>query len=256
MARILLVEDDESVRAFVARALEIDRHGVVTAEDGEIGLETFLADQEGFDLVLTDIQMPLLDGLGLAKKIRENTRFDKLIIIAITANITKNNIDNCYSCGMNGFLTKPIELVKLKSLLMEHSQTMVNTRSEKSDGENIASDSFDQLDITLLKAMLGDDPSVHCMVFNAFLQTAGEQIKLANAYAKSKNYVDLAFQAHALKSSSKSVGAIELANICQQIETQAENETVKNEYIQQLEERFNAVVTQLKSYCLRYEKRT
>lgn len=52
------------------------------------------------------------------------------------------------------------------------------------------------------------------------------------------------------------MGAIELANICQQIETQAENETVKNEYIQQLEERFNAVVTQLKSYCLRYEKRT
>jgi signal transduction histidine kinase/CheY-like chemotaxis protein/HPt (histidine-containing phosphotransfer) domain-containing protein len=209
-----------------------------------------------FDILLTDIQMPLLDGLGLAKKIRENTHFDELIIIAITANITKNNIDNCYTCGMNGFLTKPIELVKLKSLLMEHSQTMVNTRSEKSDGENIASDSFDQLDITLLKAMLGDDPSVHCMVFNAFLQTAGEQIKLANAYAKSKNYVDLAFQAHALKSSSKSVGAIELANICQQIETQAESEIVKGDYIQQLEECFNDVVTQLKSYCLRYEKRT
>ncbi|MEI8617098.1 Hpt domain-containing protein [Pseudoalteromonas sp. B193] len=81
-------------------------------------------------------------------------------------------------------------------------------------------------------------------------------MKLANAYAKSKNYVDLAFQAHALKSSSKSVGAIELANICQQIETQAESEIVKADYIQQLEECFNDVVTQLKSYCLRYEKRT
>ncbi|MEH6818121.1 MAG: Hpt domain-containing protein, partial [Pseudoalteromonas distincta] len=157
---------------------------------------------------------------------------------------------------MNGFLTKPIELVKLKSLLMEHSQTMVSTCSEKSDSENIASDSFDQLDITLLKAMLGDDPTVHCMVFNAFLQTAGEQIKLANAYAKSKNYVDLAFQAHALKSSSKSVGAIKLADICQQIETYAENESIDNNEMQSLETCFNDVVTQLKSYCLRYEKRT
>jgi len=248
---VLVAEDQVTNQQVLKQQLTMLGVCSTFVSNGEQAWETL--QNKCFDILLTDIQMPLLDGLGLAKKIRENTHFDKLIIIAITANITKNNIDNCYSCGMNGFLTKPIELLKLKSLLMEHSQTMVSTCSEKSGDENIASDSFDQLDITLLKAMLGDDPTVHCMVFNAFLQTAGEQIKLANAYTKSQNYVDLAFQVHALKSSSKSVGATKLADICQQIETYAENESIDNNEMQSLEICFNDVVTQLKSYCLRYK---
>lgn len=118
-----------------------------------------------FDILLTDIQMPLLDGLGLAKKIRNARQFNELVIIAITANITKNNIDNCCNAGMNGFLTKPIELVKLKSLLMEHSQTMMNTQPQQSKLAGVKSSAFDQLDLPLLRSMLGDDPMVHCMVF-------------------------------------------------------------------------------------------
>lgn len=86
MARILLVEDDESVRAFVARALEIDRHGVVTAEDGEIGLETFLADQEGFDLILTDIQMPHLDGIEMSKAVSIKSPGQKILMMTGYAN--------------------------------------------------------------------------------------------------------------------------------------------------------------------------
>lgn len=209
-----------------------------------------------FDILLTDIQMPLLDGLGLAKKIRNDRQFNELVIIAITANITKNNIDNCYNAGMNGFLTKPIELVKLKSLLMEHSQTMMNTQPQQSKLAGVKSSAFDQLDLPLLRSMLGDDPMVHCMVFNAFLQTAGEQVKLAGAYAKNNNFTDLAFQTHALKSSSKSVGAIKLADICQKIESLAEGNSINIEHMQNLEVSFNEVVTQLKSYCLRYEKQT
>jgi CheY-like chemotaxis protein len=197
--------------------------------------------------------MPILDGLGLAKRIRADNRFKDLAIVAITANIIKDNIDACYDAGMNDFLTKPVELAKLKSLLMEYSTTMVNAHIEAKKPSEVASDSFDQLDIALLNAMLGDDPTVHCMVFNAFLQTAGEQVKLISAYAASANYADLSFQAHGLKSSSKSVSALTLADICQQVETLAAKGSVTAEHVSDLEQCFNEVLIQLTRYCEYYE---
>jgi DNA-binding response OmpR family regulator len=67
MARILLTEDDASVRAFVSRALQLDGHEVVTADDGEMALETLHAEEAAFDLLLSDIKMPAMDGIALAR---------------------------------------------------------------------------------------------------------------------------------------------------------------------------------------------
>ena len=67
MARILLVEDDDSVRSFTARALHAAGHQVETAEDGEIGLSVINEEEGAFDLVLSDIRMPVMDGIEMAK---------------------------------------------------------------------------------------------------------------------------------------------------------------------------------------------
>jgi CheY-like chemotaxis protein len=66
MARILLVEDDDSVRAFVKRALEFDGHDVAPVEDGATALEVLHRDQGDYDLMVSDIKMPVMDGIALA----------------------------------------------------------------------------------------------------------------------------------------------------------------------------------------------
>ena len=66
MARLLVAEDDEAVRAFLEKAFELDGHQVLTAEDGAEALEVLGRDNDGFDLLLTDIQMPVMDGIALA----------------------------------------------------------------------------------------------------------------------------------------------------------------------------------------------
>ncbi|MCB1382421.1 MAG: response regulator [Notoacmeibacter sp.] len=82
MARILLVEDDDSVRSFTARALGVDGHKVETAEDGEIGLSILTEQAGGFDLVLSDIRMPVMDGIEMAKAAA--TAFPGLKILLMT----------------------------------------------------------------------------------------------------------------------------------------------------------------------------
>ena len=67
MAHILVVDDDMSVRGFTARALRMDGHTVEEADDGDAALECILEASGGYDLVLSDIRMPAMDGIELAR---------------------------------------------------------------------------------------------------------------------------------------------------------------------------------------------
>lgn len=212
-----------------------------------------LLQEQCFDMLLTDIQMPLLNGLELAKKIRTQPQFNELIIIAVTANIMKKNIQDCYSAGMNGFLTKPVELESLKATLIKHTQGFVDTHTQPVKTPEQPDAKYGQLDMSLLFSMLGKDPNVHCLVFQAFLHTAHEQVKLIEAYTHSLNYADLSFQAHGLKSSAKSVAALKLSDICQQIENLAAKNKIDDTLLPKLQTGFNEVVTQLKAYCNEHE---
>lgn len=66
MARILLAEDEDSLRELVARALKQDGHEVVANSDGAAALDALVRDEGQFDLLLTDIKMPMMDGIALA----------------------------------------------------------------------------------------------------------------------------------------------------------------------------------------------
>jgi two-component system cell cycle response regulator CpdR len=66
MARILIAEDEESIRSLVARALRQDGHEVMTANDGAAALDVLVREKGAFELLLTDIRMPVMDGIALA----------------------------------------------------------------------------------------------------------------------------------------------------------------------------------------------
>src|SRR5687767_9069554 len=82
MARILLAEDDENVRDFVSRALKHAGHDVVEAEDGGLASEIVAEEQGRFDLLLSDIKMPVMDGIALALSVAAS--FPKLTIVLMT----------------------------------------------------------------------------------------------------------------------------------------------------------------------------
>ena len=68
MARILLADDDAATRDLVKRALAIDGHAVTSTQDGTEALDAITATPSGFDLLISDVQMPSLDGIGLAEQ--------------------------------------------------------------------------------------------------------------------------------------------------------------------------------------------
>ena len=82
MARILVAEDDPSVRAFVVSALTMKGHEVIAEEDGGLAAETADAENGRFDLLLSDIKMPIMDGIGLALHVA--AKFPDIIIVLMT----------------------------------------------------------------------------------------------------------------------------------------------------------------------------
>ena len=110
--KILVVEDHPDTRELLARLLELENFNVVTAQDGVSGLER--VETEDPDLVVTDISMPNLDGIGMIKALRSNSKFNRLPIVTITA-YGQGIATEALTAGADGAFTKPLEFEKLIS---------------------------------------------------------------------------------------------------------------------------------------------
>jgi two-component system, sensor histidine kinase and response regulator len=106
--RILLAKDNRVNQIVATRMAEKMGHSVVVAGNGHLAL--LLLATQPFDLVLMDVQMPEMDGLSAARKIRESEQSTlfHLPIIAMTAHAMKGDRERCIAAGMDGYVSKPI----------------------------------------------------------------------------------------------------------------------------------------------------
>ncbi|MCX5514283.1 response regulator [Kaistia algarum] len=112
MARILVTEDDDSVRSFVARALTLDGHRIVTAEDGADALETLRREEGAFDLLLSDIRMPMMDGIALAKEAAPE--FPDLTILLMTGYADQRERAEGLDRIVHDVVQKPFSLAEIR----------------------------------------------------------------------------------------------------------------------------------------------
>jgi CheY-like chemotaxis protein len=111
--RVLLAEDNKVNQRVAQRFLERLGHTVVVASDGREAVDVW--QQERFDLVLMDIQMPEMDGFEAVAAIREaeQVRGGRTPVIALTAHAMSGDRERCLAAGMDGYLTKPVKLAQL-----------------------------------------------------------------------------------------------------------------------------------------------
>jgi two-component system, cell cycle response regulator CpdR len=126
MARILIAEDDEPVRGFVKRALEMDGHSVVAEADGAAALDRLAAENGAFDLLLSDIRMPMMDGIALA--LAAGRDFPDLPVLLMTGFADQRERAHDLEAIIEDVVTKPFSLAEIRAAV---SKVLTNGKTSR-----------------------------------------------------------------------------------------------------------------------------
>lgn len=201
--RILLAEDNVVNQKV---ALQILQRLGYRADVAANGYEVLAAlDQQPYDLVLMDVQMPEMDGLAAARQIIQRWPTRRPRLVAVTANAMQGDRDQCLQAGMDDYISKPIRLEELIRVL---------------EGEDIAPPLA--VDLAALRAFAatvgGNDPSFIADLIVSYLESADQLVAAMVIALAQHDWPTLQRAAHTLKSSSATVSANPLAALCRDLE--------------------------------------
>jgi len=237
--RILLVEDN-SINQIVAKSLLTNLGAQVEiANNGQEALD--LLEEDYYDVVLMDCQMPIMDGYTATKVIRESQQAYKDIhIIAMTANAMSGDRDKCLDAGMNDYLTKPIDVEALENSLLKALNTPTatelvnsdNSPKEKKDSINSKSDPVlikteNKVDICWGKdafyKRVGQNQLLAERIVTLYCQDMPIEIDKLTKAIEAKDYKLIGEIAHKVKGSSANLEAKKLAQCALDIELAINN---------------------------------
>jgi PAS domain S-box-containing protein len=216
-ARILLVEDNDLNQEVATELLQYAGFKVDLAENGQIALNKL--DQADYDIVLMDMQMPVMDGVTATRLIRKQPRFQNLPIVAMTANAMQGDRENCMAAGMNDHVAKPIEPEELWTALLKWLQPKTPARIIHAAPVSVELPSgIEGLDVVNgLRRVLGKK-SLYISMLHKFI--VNEQYALHEIQA-ALDAADLTLAerlAHDLKSASGNIGASQIQHKAEQLE--------------------------------------
>lgn len=207
--RLILVAEDDSVnQKVILQQLALLGYAAEVTNDGAEALARWC--DGGFALLFTDLHMPVMDGYQLTAEIRRREgRGHRMPIIALTANALRGEAARSKAAGMDGYLTKPVTLARLREVLEAWLPR---------GGVAISGEPARTLDVAVLQRLVGDDPAILHDFLSDYARVAAQAAIELRQAAAAKDHVQLAATAHKLKSSSRSVGALPLGDLCAELE--------------------------------------
>lgn len=213
-ANVLLVEDNK-VNQMVAKGM-LDKIGcnVLIAENGLLALDSL--NQHQFDIVLMDINMPVLNGSDTTRQFRKNEKEgEHLRIIALTANVMQEDVNAYYEAGMDDYMSKPFSLAKLREMLQKWLPQIDNKNIQVNEDKSIVNTSNIDVDlINELQNMMGDE---YKGLVDAFIDRS--TILINNIKSNRDDLEKLIHDVHSLKGSGGTMGAKKLFTICEGLES-------------------------------------
>lgn len=226
---VLVVDDNEMNRLVASTMLKSHNIKVTEVKNGQEAVEKALSHE--YDLILMDIQMPIMDGWEATKKIRENSSFH-IPIIALTANAFKGEEDKCKNAGMDGYLSKPFkdkELFSLMSQLVKSEKASDNEMIENQAPSISHEEQYAHFDLQMLYEVFGNRHDALQPLLKAFIKEGSILVETLNLCLDCDNTEGLKGSMHRIKSNLAMFNALELRILANKIETSADNNTFSAE---------------------------
>ncbi|MBK7468145.1 MAG: response regulator [Saprospiraceae bacterium] len=216
--KALLVEDNEMNRFIAIQSLDFLGFETTEAENGKIAIE--LASKNSYDIILMDIQMPVMDGVEATEYIREQLNL-KTPIIALTANAFKHDIELYLNKGMNDFITKPYDeqdfFRKIDHVLSLHKFKLGNTTNDQNKEEEMKTTNK-LYNLMQLEQMSRGNNSFVTKMISIFINQTKENIAIMENGIATSNFDEVKRIAHKIRPSIGQMGILSLKNEARNIE--------------------------------------
>ena len=210
--KVLLVEDNDINRLYVTKLL---KKWNIDADEAENGIEAMeKISTKHYDLILMDLQMPVMDGFESTTLIRKKFRPPKsnIPIIALTANAVKADTERCFEVGMNDYISKPFRPEELLNLLVKYEKGVNSSNFPEPDKkENVTDLSY------LFDSCHGDKQFVLEMI-DVFVKSTPKSIIEIESLIEQKNWRDVSKEAHKIKPSISFMGLSSGIQLVKEIE--------------------------------------
>jgi PAS domain S-box-containing protein len=245
---VLLVEDNDINRLYASSILKTWDCNLEMAENGYVALEKLK--NTPFDIVLMDLQMPVMDGYEATKAIRQgDPSRSQVPIIALTANATRKDIEKCLASGMNDCIPKPFTPEDLFRVLLKHSNNKSSESSKKTIRATSSLTQSQLVDLSYLKNVSNNDPEFIREMINTFLESMPKTILEMETYSTKNDWINLGKAIHKIKPSLTMMGMPTLKALAIEMEQQCKTQTD----VSTLGERTTVLTSQLNSALIELE---
>lgn len=219
--RVLAVDDSRLNLEVVERALAMEGATTVLATDGQQALNLLRAQPDGFDLVLMDLHMPVLDGFAATREIRREPQFASLTVVAFTAALLGTQIEDARRAGVDDFIAKPVELDDLVAVIARWAP-VVRVRGPAAAVQSLTVDAdlpvIDGIDAQRAGEAIGHDRDLFLSLCRQFVgrhADAADQVRAQLAADNTQGVLNLL---HGLRGNAGHLGAIDLSREIQALE--------------------------------------
>lgn len=204
---ILLVDDNEDNRMVCRDTLQSKSDiNITEASDGREALDKLRA--HDFDIILMDVQMPVMNGLEVTRKIRGEFDPPKrdVPIIALTANVTRNDLDKCREAGMNDYVPKPFSVNELVKTIADLAKREVNFKQNQAAKPTKAYSVLQNTDLTYLKEFCDRDETRMQKYMDIFLSSVPILNQKLEIALEENDFEEIASQVHGFKTKLMMMG--------------------------------------------------
>ena len=248
--KILLAEDNLMNQKLATGILARHGHQLTIANNGLEAVTAYQA--ERFDVILMDVQMPVMDGFSATAAIRELEKVDgtKTPIVAMTAHALKGDRERCLAAGMDDYLSKPIRSKQLAAIL---GTLMPNENCPETSPSSIRSESLPVDSLidwpTALEGVDGDREFLKRVV-EVFLEESQRLLQDLKSAVQAQDTARICSRGHSLKGAMLGVGAFTTAELAQSLEMGAGDGSLQSmtETLQELEQKYGRITTELREF--------
>jgi signal transduction histidine kinase/DNA-binding response OmpR family regulator len=257
--RLLLVEDNKVNQMVAAELLSLEGAQVTVADNGKIGVDKVVDTLPGFDLVLMDIQMPVMDGFSATRAIRDLMGFENLPIIAMTANAMARDREACLAGGMNEHVGKPFDIDQLVALILQLSRPTPDQKAlitgQEAPINRSQGDHGYKINFSEALVRLGGNTRVYGDVIAAFQAELSSTPARVQAALEESRMEDATRLVHTLKGLAATVGADQLQTQLLELEQALKSEINlpgKDVSLKSLQVTIDATMSELRALVLKF----